>query len=284
MKVTLTGTGSSGSWSIRGDQLGNSIGADSHPMVDDISVFKQYDVAVIVKRIRDTNLTALQRSGTPYVWDVVDAWPQPAGLRLDKRQAFTWLEKEVERIRPHGFIAATDCMRKDLERFGKPILWLPHHHRPGVPRQQINERVRVVAYEGSVQHLGRWSSIVRKWCSRHKIEYRENKGLNGADIALALRDVYDYPSTHWKSNVKQANIHAAGLPGIYSTEFGYTELSNGSETWVSTSELDEFLFYQAADSLLGYEKRKSLASCIDQCITLEMQASKLKGWLCNTKF
>lgn len=229
MKVLFTGRGTSGSWRIRGKQISEALGA--HATVNATST--DADIVVIVKRARDETLRAVRHAKV--VWDLVDAWNQPAGNDWTEAQAKEWLDREMARINPDAVIAATHRMSEDLGRYGVPVLWLKHHHRPGIERNSIRERVAMVGYEGSPQYLDGWRTAIEAQCARIGANFVVNPDrLCDCDIVLALRSAKGYPARNWKSAVKLANAHASGTPWIGVRERGYLEIASGCEYWAET--------------------------------------------------
>jgi hypothetical protein len=183
-----------------------------------------------VKRVPDALLQALR--GIPIVYDIVDAYPQPYGNEWSRGECLNWLSREVKRIRPAGLIAATKRMAEDCEGFGIPVLWLPHHHRPGIARNPIREEIRKIGYEGSPQYINQWRPYIEAECQRIGAEFVVNPPrLADVDVVLALRDAKGYAPRFWKSNVKLANAHGSGTPFIGCRESGYIETASGAEYW-----------------------------------------------------
>lgn len=284
MNFVFTGGGGSGSWQIRGEQLGEALDVDRLPAEGESAAFSRYSFAVVVKRITERNLSALHACHCPIVWDIVDAWPQPDGNAWSRHAAMQWLREQVRRIKPQAFVAATKVMAKDLEEFNKPVLYLPHHHRPGLTRVNLRKSLRSIGYEGSARHLGAWKPILLAWCARHKVDLRINSfDLSTVDIVVALREVHGYPAKCWKSNVKLANIHAIGLPCVLSEESGYQETANGNELWVHG--FDKVMLEQALDSLIPYERRiETSGQSFPVTLSIEEIAERYRAWLCCMKF
>lgn len=233
MHVLVTGKGTSGSWQIRGEQLGRAIGAEVRPMALDVA---PYDLAILVKRAPTELLERLHKASTPIVWDVVDAWPQPAGNDWDEKRCRGWMQEMVVRIQPAGIVAATEQMAQDCERFRVPVLWLPHHARPGLRTNPIRP-VRVVGYEGAEHYLGSWRAVVERECAARGWTFVVNPSeLADVDIVLALRDASGYAPRNWKSNVKLANAQGSGTPVVCCREAGYLETQCGAERWADTPD------------------------------------------------
>jgi hypothetical protein len=138
VRVLVTGKGTSGSWQIRGEQLGRAIGATVKPKADG-----NFDLAVVVKRGRFPNL--------PVVWDIVDAYPQSRPWKKD--EAIAWVRGSIKAQRPIAVIWPNKRMREDCDT-GLPGIVLPHHYRPGIEANPIRERIQTVGYEGSPKYLG----------------------------------------------------------------------------------------------------------------------------------
>jgi len=228
----MAGSGRSGSWVIRGQQLAEAIGAD----VCTNGAVGAADMVIGVKRVADSLASAARGR---LVWDVVDAYPQPRGNEWGESECKSWLVGEVRRIRPKAVIAATQRMAQDCKGLGIPVLYLPHHHRPGIARNPIRERIEVVGYEGGENYIGRWRAVIEEECARIGARFVINPSrLADVDVVLALRDSHGYAPRNWKSNVKLANAHGSGTPWIGCREAGYIETAAGTEYWADTpSEL-----------------------------------------------
>lgn len=233
MHVLITGRGTSGSWRIRGVQLGSEMGATVLPNALDVA---PYDVAVLVKRPTAELLQRFRRAGTKVVWDVVDSWPQPAGNEWNKKRCLDWLEEQIIMVRPAGIVASTEAMASDCERLGVPVLALPHHARPGLRANPIRP-VKVVGYEGGEQYIARWRPVIESQCAKRGWQFvSQPDELADVDIVLALRDSNGYAPRQWKSNVKLANAQGSGTPVICGREAGYLETASGAECWADTPE------------------------------------------------
>lgn len=227
----MTGRGSSGSWQIRGEQLGRAIGATVLPRAIDVGAF---DVAVVVKRPPADLVHRIHGAGMPLVWDVVDSWPQPDGNTWSRDECMAWLRDQVRRWRPTAIVAATRAMERDCEEFDVPVLALPHHARPGLVAAAIRP-LRVVGYEGGAQHLGSWGPRLELECRRRGWSFVVNPpSVAECDVLVALRERRGYAPLLWKSNVKLANAQAAGVPIICAREAGYVETASGAEVFADT--------------------------------------------------
>ena len=251
----MTGKGTSGSWEIRGRQLGQILGAAVIPNAIDVA---PYDLSVLVKRPTTDLLQRLHRAEVSVIWDVVDAWPQPTGNGWDRARCMEWLTRQVKAIRPNGMVAATRAMARDCEGFGVPVLALPHHARPGL-RQNPIRPLKVLGYEGGQQYLGRWLPIIQRQCAARGLQFVINPAeVPDVDILLALRDCDGYAPRNWKSNVKLANAQGSGTPVICNREAGYLETASGAEQWAD----DETELAAALDALTPTDVRRTAAQAL----------------------
>lgn len=278
MHLLVTGRGSSGSWKIRAEQLGAAIGATVLPRALDVGAF---DAAIVVKRCPEDVLERLHAEQVPIIWDIVDAWPQPAGNDWNITTALQWLSSEVKRIKPRAIVAATRAMREDCARFGLPCLWLPHHGRPGIEANPIREQVQRVGYEGG-QYLGAWEGWLEAACASRGWTFHVNPpALAELDIVVAFRDSRGYPATHWKSNVKLANAQASGTPCILQADSGYAETACGAEAWAaSRGQLEDALTALQPAAVRRHASGELLASAP----LLPSVAATYRAWLSKLSF
>jgi hypothetical protein len=271
LKILFTGRGTSGSWQIRGVQLGAALGADVQPMVSKTSA----DVVVAVKRIPDPLLAAIR--GSYVVWDVVDAWPQPRGNDWSADACKAWLDSEFARINPNAIIAATNKMAEDCARFGVPVLWLPHHHRPGIEANPIREKIQMIGYEGAPSYIIPWLPAIESACIKIGAAFLMNPlKLADVDIVLALRGSTGYAPRNWKSGVKLANAHGSGTPWIGCRETGYIETSTGGEKWADT----EHELVRAIEDLQDVDTRRNISAALRVGgFSVNDAAEKLRGFL-----
>lgn len=274
MRVMITGTGKSGSWLIRGEQLGRAIGASVVPNAGNIS---GHDVVVLVKRPPEHTIEAAHQSTAKIVWDVVDAWPQPIGNLWDDVACKSWLDHQLRKIRPHAVVAATRKMAEDVMAMGVPAIALPHHARPNMCKAIIRPSIKRVGYEGSSRHLGIWMPRIQSWCGGHGVEFVHNPDeLWSLDVIVALREHHGYAPRKWKSNVKLANAQAVGLPIICNREAGYIETTTGGVLWAD--DLPEF--ERAMNQLRDQEARRLISNqLLADVISIERVASDYKAWL-----
>lgn len=277
MNILVTGSGASGSWKIRGEQLGQTIGATVLAKAVDIEPF---DAVVVVKRPSPDLVARIHRAGVPLVWDVVDAWPQPAGNTWAREACLAWLRAQVNLIRPAAIVAATQAMARDCAEFGLPVLVLPHHARPGQRRNPIRP-LAVVGYEGGEDYIRCWAQHIQAECRRRGLCFVVNPvQLADLDIVLALRDASGYAPRNWKSGVKLANAQGSGTPVIACREAGYLETACGAEAWADTpAELG-----QALDLLADTAERRARGQCLaDATPSLDSVASTYLQWLRGLK-
>lgn len=234
MEVLMTGRGGSGSWQVRGIQLGRAMGATVMPGARE---FAGYDVGVLVKRPVPGSIHGIHSAGIPLVYDVVDAWPQPTGNEWDREKSIAWLRWMMREVRPSGIVAATYEMLQDCKEFGVPTLLLPHHARPGLRRNPIRDQVRTVGYEGAPHYIARWREHIERECTRRGWRFEMQPAeLSDVDILVALRDEVGYAPRNWKSGVKLANAQGSGTPIVCCREAGYRETHSHGEQWADTPE------------------------------------------------
>lgn len=274
MKVLVTGTGKSGSWLIRGEQLGRAIGASVVPNAGNVH---GHDVVVLIKRPPDHTIEAAHSSRAKVVWDIVDAWPQPIGNLWDRVACLSWLDTQLRRIKPHAVVAATQRMADDVKEFGLPAISLPHHARPNMRHADIRPTISRVGYEGSLRHLGLWEARLRSWCISKGIEFCPNpEDLASLDVVVAMREARGYAPVNWKSNVKLANAQAVGLPMICNREFGYLETGGPEVLWAD--DIKEFT--EAMSQLRDQDfRRKVSTQMLANTIHQANVANTYKSWL-----
>jgi hypothetical protein len=279
MKVLVTGRGgSTGSWAIRGEQIGRAIGATVEANANCV---KGFDLAVVVKRPRADMLSRLRQRGVPVVWDVVDSWPQPDGNLWDRERCLGWLRREVYTVRPAAIVAATQAMAADCEEFGVPVMALPHHARPGIEMNPIRPAVRTVGYEGGEQYLGRWRETLERECARRGWAFTVNPcRLADVDIVVAVREQDGYAARHWKSGVKLANAQGSGTPCVLSRECGYAETACGAEAWADSAEE----MSEALDALAPWQTRHSVSKALrSHRPGIDDLAKRYSSWLSSLR-
>ena len=271
-KVLVTGNGKSGSWHIRGAQLGQAIGADVIPKARAV---KGADITVIVKRI---DMELIRNARTPIVYDIVDGWPQPIGNTWDRKQCLHWLESQIKLIKPHAIVAATRAMAHDVKvLFGGPVLALPHHARPNQTVNPIAPTMRVVGYEGGVQYLGKWHADMVTECMKRGWSFVTNPAcLADLDVVVAVREAQGYAARNWKSGVKLANAQGTGTPFIGCREAGYEETASGAELWADDMREMRAALGKLEDANVRRDASETLYSARPK---LEDVAATYRKWL-----
>lgn len=232
-RLLFTGRGGNGSWEVRGAQLGRACLGVVQPKAS-LAECAAADVVVVVKRVPPDLLSAVRRSGRPWVYDIVDSYPQPMCAAWDRTKSIAWVREQIRSLNPTAVVWPTLRMKEDCDD-GRPGFVLPHHHRPGIRCNPVREDVRTVGYEGRALYLGQWSEVLQKECRKRGWRFVTNpEHLSDLDIVVAVRggEWSSYAARHWKSNVKLANAHGSGTPFIGNPEWGYMETGTGCEYWV----------------------------------------------------
>ncbi len=273
MKVLVTGKGGgSGSFAIRGLQLGAAIEAQIEPMAS-AATCKAADIIIVVKRTPDALMQNICQSGKPWVYDMVDGWPQPN--YWEQHDAIQWLSKHVRALNPSAAVFGTSRMQADAD-FRGPSLILPHHSWPKYKPSEIREKVSVVGYEGSPKYLGKWLDVVLEACKRMGWDFQINGDMTQADIGICLRDNGGYPARFWKPGTKLSNLHALGISALCSPEAGYHSVASGMEFWIN-KESDVM---RAFENLADVRTRRDVSkSMLKAALPLESVAEKYKAWL-----
>lgn len=277
MKLLVTGRGGAGSWTCRGDQLGAALGATVKRFAG-VEDCRRADLAIVVKRVPPEVLGSLRRAGTPWVYDIVDAYPQPVASDWTQAQASRWIRAWIADLRPNAIIWPNERMRADCDP-GLPGMVLPHHHRPGIRLNPIREQVETVGYEGAPHYLGGWKEAVEKECRARGWRFVVNpEHLADLDIVVAFRggEWTGYVPRHWKSNVKLANAHGSGTPFVGQQECGYLETGTGAEYWAeNAAELRVAFDWLSAQSTREQVRDRFLQAAFP----VERAAATLMEWL-----
>jgi hypothetical protein len=269
--ILVTGKGTSGSWRVRGEQLGAAIGARVKPRASDL---RGFDAVVVVKRVSAETLAAIRSSGVRFIYDIVDAWPQPEGNSWSEDRAITWLRGELKRLQPSTVVFTTSAMREDSGWEG-PSLVLPHHAWPRYSRNP-ERPVEIVGYEGGARYLGAWRAHVERECRKRGWRFQVNGDMRRCDIGIALREDAGHPARRWKSNCKLANLQALGVPAVCSPECGYLEFGSGAELYAE----DPADLAMALDICADAQHRKQAAAVMHQATpTLKRVAEQYRSWL-----
>jgi hypothetical protein len=270
MKILVTGGGTSGSFRVRGVQLGNALGATVKPNAtrDD---FRAHDVAIVVKRFSPEMASAARECGRPIVWDCLDCWPQPVGCDWARSELVSYVQKMGRALGSPYIVAATERMAEDL---GTPAS-LPHHGwARGVA--QVREKVRTVGYEGAAAYMAGWRSQIEEECAKRGWRFVVNPAdYLSLDIVIALRDQrHDgYAARNWKSGIKAENARIAGIPFIGAPERGYLETALGGE-WFANSRSEIRTAFEWLDD---YESRRSIQrGFVAGARTVERMAAKYR--------
>lgn len=230
MKILFTGKPNKGSWQIRAVQMAAEFG-ECIPYATEKQC-RAADFIVAIKRVPQEVLNAIRASGTPWAWDTVDCYPQPACSGWSREWSIEWMREQVRSMQPTVVCFATQRMRQDVG-FGGAVIY--HHHRPGIATNPIREKIRVIGYEGASQYLGHWEKRLEQSARHIGAEFTmKPSALADCDVVVAFRGgaADCYATRHWKSNVKLANAHASGTPFIGQLDDGYRETMTGAEHWV----------------------------------------------------
>lgn len=248
-RILITGKGTSGSWQIRGVQLGGAIGATVMAHASR-AVIDAHDVVVLVKRGPEDLVRRIHESGKPLIWDVVDAWPQPVGNAWSQEACLHWLRGRLRDLRPAACVAATPAMESEIEAERVPALCVWHHARPGQAINPVRKQLHTIGYEGSEAHLGGWLAHLEAAARRARLQFvLQPAQLADVDIVVALRDQAGYAARQWKSNVKLANAQGSGTPAIVGVECAYR----------ATASRAEFVIANPRDLVLAIEHFRPVA-------------------------
>jgi hypothetical protein len=280
VRILVTGKGgSAGSWQIRGEQLGAAIGAEVMPLAE-MAEIRSADVVVVVKRTPADLIRKVRAAGRPWVWDIVDGWPQPYGNEWPEETAVRWLRQQVAELGPTAMVFPTHRMREDSGFLG-PSLVLPHHAWPKYRAAPVAPRVERVGYEGAEAYLGKWLKPLQAACAARGWAFVVNGDLASCQIGVALRSATGYPCGAWKANTKLANLQALGLPAIVSPEMGYRETASGSEVEVTSPAVLGI----ALDTLADHGVRLAISERAQRAAPrLEQVARVYRAWLCASKY
>lgn len=253
MRILVTGRGGAASWTIRGEQIGAALGATVKPNATIVDM-NAHDVILVIKRVPPEMLRALHHCGRPWVYDIVDAYPQRTAEPMSKRQSLRWLHDWLGVLRPTSVIWPTQRMQVDGGGGGRVVY---HHARPGIAANPIRPTLGVIGYEGSMRYIEHWQAHIIDECRRRNMTFLINPTrMADVDVVLAVRDPAwrSYATQNWKSNVKLANAQASGTPFIGHLESGYFETHCGAEYWAEhPSEIGRSL-----DWMLEQSARQSI--------------------------
>jgi len=274
--ILTTGRGSSGSWTVRGEQLGGAVGAAIKQAT--VEQCKAADVIVAVKRVNPQLLEAIRKSGKPWVLDVVDFYPQPECSEWSRSTAIEWVQRQIKKLRPNGVIWPNRRMQEDCST-GLPEAVIYHHHRPELKPRPVSKEIQNIGYEGSERYIGGWLKPILNECQARGWSFHINTlPVDKLDIVLAVRDkkYSGYAQHCWKSNVKAANAHGAGVPFVCQPEHGYLETCSGQNVYIESPDD----LKSALDSLKHYDLRECIAGMgLANKITLDRCADQLRAFL-----
>lgn len=231
MNIMIVGSGK-GSWTMRGVQIGQALGArvTSAPTDRDWAWAER---VILVKRAAFDFHVRAQRSGVPIVWDALDFWRQPADNAQTEAGAMRLLRHAILTIKPALVIGATEAMARAAGG-----VCVPHHGRLGLRPTLPRERFRVIGYDGNPIYLGRWESAIRTICARNDWTFVVNPpDLSACDLLVAFRDgPWDgWVCNAWKSGVKLVNAMLAGRPIVTQDTAAWREIRPAG-LWVRTPD------------------------------------------------
>ncbi len=249
VNVLIAG-GSSGSWAIRGQQLGMALGARvaQAPTEHDL---QWADRVVLLKGSAFVWAERVRGLAKPIVWDALDFWKQPGENGWTQRQAESVLQDRLAFVQPRLAIGATEAMARLCGAY------LPHHARPGLTARPVRDAVQMVAYEGSVRYLGQWRDRLVRSCHDRGWHFRMNpESLAEADLVVTFRDAeWDgWPCRRWKSGVKLINAMTAQRPVIGHGGAAFEELQPEGSIVESPDDLET-----AFDHWADPERRRAAA-------------------------
>ncbi len=250
MKLLVVGSGS-GSWTMRGQQLGAALGArvTSSPTSND---WRWADVAILVKRFGARLAPHAKAVGVPVVWDALDCWRQPMDNVLGEGEATARLRAQAQATGARLVIGATEAQAAAVGG-----VYLPHHSWAGLTPAPVRETVRTVAYQGGAAFLGHWRDRLERLCTARGWRFVVNPpDIGEADILVALRDgMWDgWQCRRWKSGVKLANAIAAGRPVITQPSAAFDEIRPPGTLVETPHDLEAALVLWAS-----YERRLDAA-------------------------
>jgi hypothetical protein len=280
MKILFTGKGTSGSYRIRAEQMAAALGAREKPMTT-VEDCRAADVIVVVKRVPEQLLQAIRKSGRPWIYDIVDAYPQPKCTGWSSDTAKAWLKEHLKGLRPDFVIWPNERMQEDAGGRGAVVY---HHHRPMINVNPIRDRIEMIGYEGAPAYLDGWHQAIESECRARGARFVVNpERLADVDVVLALRGraFNGYVQQHWKSNVKLANAHGSGTPFIGAPECGYIETACGAEYWATTPrDLSVALDWLESKSA----RQEVSARFLKNAFSVDHAAERYRDILCALKF
>lgn len=277
MKVLVTGKGSAGSWKIRGEQLGGAIGATVVPKCQPSDCEKAV-VIVAVKRLNAPFFNAIQQSRKPWVWDLVDFYPQPFCTQWNKNEAIKWVQKQIDHYKPDGVVWPNQKMRDDCD-IGTPGVVVYHHHRQNIGINPIREQIKRVGYEGEPSFLGEWMDVLISECNARQWDLMLNPPkTTDLDVIFAFRGdhVNGYAQRNWKSNIKLSNAQGSGTPFVGAPEASYIETNTGGVCFVDGKSA----LNKALNSIVLRETRQEMSrTLLDGAYSVDDAARDLREFV-----
>lgn len=218
VRALFTSRSCAGAWQVRGEQvaaLRANWRAVPRPAEADLAAC---DLVCVVKR---PDLQVVERAralGKAVVFDIVDSWAQPAdGLRHAGVAAARALFAPAWRaLGADGYIFPTQRMAQDLGDLVRRGVVIHHHHRPGIARNPVRERVATVGYEGA-DYLGEWRGRLEAACAARGLRFVTNPArYTDLDIVVLARggEHASFLARSYKSNIKLANAYGSGTPAL----------------------------------------------------------------------
>lgn len=253
MNVLFTGRGGAGSFEIRAVQIGAAMGArvKANASSEDIA---WADVVVVVKKIPGDLLARVRASGKPWVYDVLDAFPQPEAGSWSADKARRWVQALMAGLEPDAVIWPSAGMQACAPYLRGTVIH--HHYRPGIKRNPIREKLQVIGYEGAPQYLAEWKPALEQAAAKIGARFVINPAnLADLDVVVALRgkEHNGWVQRMFKSDVKAANAKGSGTPLICQRHQGYLDTATGGEVWTETSSdlTEAFAYLQPHGVRLG---------------------------------
>ncbi len=218
VRALFTSRSSAGAWQVRGEQLAAlraNWRALNEPGDHDIAAC---DLLCVVKKPDPQVIDHARRLGKAIVYDIVDAWAQPAdGLRCTGLEDARALFRQAwSAVRADGYIFPTRCMARDMAPLVRTGVTIYHHHWPQLAPNPVRPQVRTVGYEGA-DYLGPWQARIELACAARGLRFVANpRDYNELDIVVLARGGAhgNFLSRRYKSNVKLANAYGAGMPAL----------------------------------------------------------------------
>ena len=259
LRVCFLGDGVSGSWQMRAAQIAETRPGWEAMATKDLrsSDVARFDLFCIVKRFDAAKAEWLRSQGKAVVYDVVDPWKQPEDGEACPalHEVVGYFRRMLSPMVVDGVIFPNATMLDDLGHFVPRPTHIYHHHRVYQEPIIVCRQATRVGDEGREDYLGPWAETAAGVCERLGLEWVVNpKSLTSLDIGLAVRGGRNgtLMAKRYKSNVKLANLFAAGLPAIaHAEEASYRETDDGHVRFFA----DEASLEKAIVELLPYERR-----------------------------